>query len=97
MRRRVTNLRKIIEDNPQLRGRQDMQGVIDYLRLRDMVVRELRTREATTLTAQANADLAFLFQTAVGNLVEKNLAFQDTYYRYLERDELSASDRLGGE
>ena len=97
MRRRITNLRAVISANKELRGRQDIQGVVEYLRLRDMVVQELRTRQDSTLAAQSNADLAFLFDTAVGNLVERNLAFQDTYYRYLERDELSASDHIGGE
>jgi len=97
MRRRIENLRAVLNDAPELAGRQDIKGLRGYLEIRDSIVLMLRGREAKTLDAQGNADLRFLFDTLVGNLLEQNLAFQDTYYRFLERDVVSASDKIGGQ
>jgi hypothetical protein len=78
-----------------------MQGTVEYLGFRDRIVNELRSRAAgggdKTLTAQSNADLATLWDLKTHQLIERNLAFQDTYFRYLENDVVSANDPIGGE
>lgn len=98
MRRRIDNLRAALDSAPELHGRQDIKGLLQYLDIRDGIVEMLRERGgAKTLEAQENADLKFLYDALVGNLIESNLAWQDTYYRWLERDVISASDPIAGE
>jgi hypothetical protein len=89
--RRLKGLTEVAADD-RLAQRDDIRGLRDYLHARDLMVSELRARGeaggAKTITAAGNTDLANLWQSITGALVEKNLAFSDTYYRYLEHDPL---------
>ena len=93
MAQRLAGLRAIAYD-PRMNGRQDMQGVRQYFQTREAMRAELASRKAgggsADLTAGSNQDLSTLWDTLTSKMVEQNLAFGDTYYRYLERDDLSA-------
>jgi hypothetical protein len=93
MGRRLVALRAIAYD-PRMEGRPDMRGVRQYFDVRAAVKKELVEREKAggsgTLTSAANQDLGLIWDTLVSKIVEQNLAFSDTYFRYLERDDLSA-------
>lgn len=89
MKRRLSAMEEIVTDK-RLMGRQDIQGLSEYLEARKAMQAELRQREFKTLTAGDNQDLALLWSSLTGAIVERNLAFQDLYYRYLERDEVAA-------
>jgi len=73
-----------IEDRP------DLAGLSQYLELRSLIAQELNRRKvaggASTLTATANQDLAFLWESLVFKIIEDNVAFGPVYYRYLEGD-----------
>jgi hypothetical protein len=90
-KKRLDGLREIAADK-RLAGRADIAGLRDYLEGRDAMVAELTARGATggakTLTAASNADLATLWGQLTGAMVERNLAFSDLYFRFLERDRL---------
>lgn len=88
--RRLEGMRKIAADN-RLAQRADIAGLRDYLAFRDVVVAQLGAREAKTLDAASNQDLALAWDTITSRLVEKNLAFGDLYHRWLERDRLEAA------
>jgi hypothetical protein len=83
--RRLVSLTKISDDS-RLNGRPDIEGLGDYLEARELVLAELRTRDSKTLDSAGNTDLAFLWESIKGKLIEGNLAFGDLYYRYLETD-----------
>lgn len=89
MTRRIEAMQKIADDD-RLAQREDIRGLGEYLRARRAVQAELASRDAHTLTAGANQDLALLWESIKGAIVERNLAFQDLYYRYLERDMVAA-------
>lgn len=83
--------------------RPEVQGAATYIALRDAVVVALRQRAANqgsgVLSAASNADLRQAFDGMVGNLVQSNLAFGNTFYRYLDRDAefLTQNDFVAGE
>ena len=83
--RRIAGMRLISED-PRLAQREDIRGLAEYLKLRDSFSAFLSTRKAKTLTATSNRTLAIAWETAVGNLIEKNLAFGALHHRWLDRD-----------
>ncbi len=83
--RRLEGMRAIVSDR-RMAGRDEFEGLSEYLRYRDMVIAELANRPATTLTAAANMDLADTWEAIKAALVEKNLSFGSLYYRYLEND-----------
>lgn len=87
--RRLEDMRMIAAD-PRLSQRPDIAGLGEYLRIRDAVAAELRTREAKTLDAESNADIKAVFAAAVDDLVLRNLAFSDLFRRYLDRDKVAA-------
>lgn len=85
--RRIDAMSTISADPRMQRpDRPDMQGIRDYLQLRETFVAELRSRKAKTLSAASNQDLAELWEAAVADLVERNPAFEDTYNRWLTND-----------
>ena len=90
-RKRIEGARKLTED-PDLMKRPDIQGLAEYLRVRDLILGLLATRESKSLTASSNRDIAFIWQAAVSNLVERNPAFADLYYRKLENDPVELDD-----
>ena len=83
--------------------RPEVQGVASYITLRDAVVMALRARAASggsgVLSASTNADLRQSFDALIGNLVQNNLAFGNTYHRFLSRDEefLTQNNFVAGE
>jgi hypothetical protein len=83
--RKIAGLREIAADN-RLAGRSEIRSLGDYLEARDMFSAMLALREAKTMSASSNQDLAALWETITGALVEKDLAFASLYHRYLERD-----------
>lgn len=83
--RRLEGMRDIADDK-RLSKRPDIQGLNLYLKYRDLVVQELGRRESKTLTSVANQDLAYQWSSITSQIVEKNPAFADLFYRYLERD-----------
>lgn len=88
--KRITALREIASD-PRLAGRADrpdIAGLKMYLQARDVVVATLKQRPAKTLTAAANQDIAQIWDTVRASIVERFVAFQPLYLRYLERDPL---------
>lgn len=87
--RRLEGMREIVADE-RLSQRPDIEGLHMYLKYRDLVVNELNNREAKTLTSVANQDLAFAWASIRAQIVERNPAFADLYYRYLESDPMEA-------
>lgn len=88
---RLHDLRRIAADE-RLAGRDEIEGLGDYLRYRDLMVRELQLRKeeggSATLNATSNLDLADTWDSITGALVERNLAFGDLFYRWLDSDRL---------
>lgn len=77
----------------QFDNRPDMQGVRQYLIIRDQVATELDRYHAATggsrsLQAQENTPLRDWFYDQVGQLVQANPAFGEFYSRYLTQDTL---------
>jgi hypothetical protein len=91
-RRMFEGIRKVVQD-PRLRGRPEIQGLADYMHARDLIQQELAQRAsqkggAATLAAKSNADLATLWENVVGDIVQDNVSFAQTYNRYLSNDTL---------
>lgn len=90
--KKMAGLRDIAADE-RLSGRPEIQGLGQYLEIREAFIGELVARKAaggaSTLTAAANQDLAGLWSQVTTRLVETNTAFSQLYYRYLERDPLT--------
>src|SRR5690606_14947699 len=84
-----------VVDDPSLEGRLDIQGLRDYMRIRDTAITELLNRQnmggSPSLTAEQNIDVAQWFYTKTRALVNNNLLFAEIYHRYLEDDDLTAS------
>lgn len=87
--KRIAGMREIASDR-RLAGRDDIAGLRVYLQLRDAMSAELAKRAAAggskTLTASANQDLAYIWETAWERIVEQNLSFGQLLHRHLERD-----------
>tara|TARA_R110000787_G_scaffold4185_9_gene16191 strand:+ start:460 stop:6462 length:6003 start_codon:yes stop_codon:yes gene_type:complete len=73
-----------------LLGRADIQGLSEYMELRAGFITLLEQRQAAggarTLDASANQDVRYAWESQVLELVERNLAFADIYYRRFQRD-----------
>lgn len=86
---RIDAFREISKD-PNLILRPDVDGLVEYLDIRDQVLGELNRRKqiggASTLDAMENQDLAGLWDSAVQQILDQNIAFVPLYYRYLEGD-----------
>lgn len=89
MQKRLDGMRAILGDK-RIAARPEMQGLSAYLQMRELVKGVLAQRESTSIDSVANADLAFVWSTLTARLVERNLAFSDLFYRYLDRDTLEA-------
>jgi hypothetical protein len=79
---------------PDFDQRPDIQGVRQYLMLRDQVAAELDRYAATTggsrsLQAEENGPLRDWFYQQVGGIAQANPAFAEFYGRYLSQDTLS--------
>lgn len=88
---------KEISVNKAFNKRPDMQGVRQYLAIRQQVVDSLDAYGvqggSRSLQAQENSDLRGWFYDQVGQLVLANPAFAEFYSRYLDNDTL---DQGGG-
>lgn len=86
---------RAIADDPRMADRPDMQGVRTYFDARQAVRNVLAQRKGSggsdQLDASTNQDVSMIWDAITAKIVERNLAFSDTYYRYLERDDLSAA------
>jgi hypothetical protein len=91
--RRIEGMRRIASD-PVLSQRPEIEALTTYFEARDIITNELAQRDAKTLSAVANQDLADLWNAIKGQLVESNLAFSQLYYRWLERDPLEVETPL---
>jgi len=93
--RRRLSLRKIAE-HPDFDGRPEIQGLQQYLELRRATVAALQQRRArdgaASLIAGENQDLRNMWETSVHKLTERNPAFADLYWRWLDRDQPEAGD-----
>lgn len=73
-------------------NRQDIQGLRDYVGMRDEFINALKKRReeggSADITAKQNADLYLEWRHSVGQLVESNTQFSTIWQRYLERDAL---------
>ena len=91
---RLDGARAILAQGDQaLLNRPDIRGLQDYMELRARFRQALVERGelggSSTLTSQANLDLAEAWETARLQIVEANLPFADIYYRRFIRDDLS--------
>jgi hypothetical protein len=87
--KRIEGMVEIAKDET-LRGRDDIQGLTDYLLLREQMKHQLTERAAQggakTLEAQSNADLADMWDDVKMDLLDRNLAFSNLYDRWLVHD-----------
>lgn len=93
--RRVDDMRRIINSDPDLRGRNDIQGLEKYIELRDDIIDTLRQRAArgkpSSLDANANRDLRSVWETERARIVKNYIAFGPLFYRYFEFDNPKAA------
>lgn len=84
-----------LAEDEDLRQREEIRMLNDYLGSRSTMIQILQLREAaggaSSLTASSNEDLAFLWESLVGVMLERSTAFTDLYHRRLEREPISAS------
>lgn len=90
--RKIEALRTI-SSRPEMQDRDDMKGIRDYLKARDMMTALLTERGkqkngAKTLNASSNQDLATAWHALTGMLIERSLAFSEVFYHHLENDPL---------
>jgi hypothetical protein len=89
---RVASLKEWVYDR-RFDNRPDIQGVRQYLALRDAAVESLdqyhvATGGSRSLQAQENSNLRNWFYDQVGRLIQANPAFGEFYNRFLESDRL---------
>jgi len=87
--KQIEGLAAIAQDE-RFRGRPEIQGLTDYLILREQMRYQLQSRAAeggaSTLEARSNEDLADLWDTVVLDLKNKNPSFGPLHHRWLEKD-----------
>lgn len=88
--RTLKAFKEISKDEWQQKHNPAIPSLNEYMRLRGLVIGALKERRArggsANLEATTNRDLQQKWETLKSNLVEGNLAFSETYYRYLEND-----------
>lgn len=89
MTKRLTAMTQLVTDD-RLGGRDDMQGLYDYLRTRTDVRAEMERRKFATLDTKKAARLNAQWNSYVTGLKESNLAFADLYNRWLVSDDMTA-------
>lgn len=89
MTQRLTAMVQLVTDD-RIGGRDDMQGLYDYLRARTQVRQEMQQRGFATLTAKKAGSLSVRWDAYVTGLKEQNLAFADLYNRWLTNDDMTA-------
>jgi len=92
--KRIAGMEKIATA-PEMAHRNEMKGVREYLQARNQMLEVLQARKAMggaiALNAASNYDLAQLWEAITKKITEGNLAFADTYYRWLEHDPLEVT------
>lgn len=85
---RIQDLFRIAQDPVLLSNpiRSDIRSLQKYSQLRDVVYATLQQRQAKTLKASRNADLAQEYDNAVAQLMQADTKFAQLYDRYLRRD-----------
>ncbi len=86
---RVLNGLAQAAQDPRLQGRDDVRGLMQYLRLRESTRQMMAHFGAKTLTNKKVAWLDNRWNQNILRLKRTNLAFADLYNRYLERDNLT--------
>jgi hypothetical protein len=75
--------------------RMDLEPLGEYLAMRKQVLNELQARKesggSSALDSAANLDISEAWDQFTNNLVERNNAFGDLFYRYLDNDPMRAS------
>ena len=86
---RIQDLFRIAQDPALLSNpiRSDIRSLQKYSQLRDAVYAVLQKRQAKTLTASRNADLAQEYDAAVAQMMRDDSKFAQLYDRYLRRDD----------
>lgn len=86
---RIQSLFKIAQDPTLLANptRSDVRSLHKYSQIRDVVYATLQRRQAKTLSAQSNADLAQEHDNAVAQLMQADSKFAQLYDRYLRKDD----------
>jgi hypothetical protein len=92
-----------IAARPEFDNRVDIQGLREYLAIRDQVAAELDAglaggyTSSRSLQAEENSNLREWFYDQVGTLIQNNPAFAEVYSRYLSQDLLlQGSGGYGG-
>lgn len=85
MQARLDDMREIASDK-DIRKRDDMQGLLEYLSLRDTIQEVMANRGVATLDSRRAFDLRERWEAEVFNLVERNLPFAAVWSRYLSND-----------
>lgn len=83
--RKIEGARALVA-NDKLAQRPDIQGLADYLTIRDAFQIALTELDLVGLDTEEAQDLANQWDTLVAGLVERNPAFGDLWYRKLEQD-----------
>ena len=78
---------KLVAD-PRVSGREDIQGMSDYLVGREYVIGLLAQRPSQSLDNQANADIRELWNNFTGQVIDEYPLFNKIYTRVLENDDL---------
>lgn len=87
--KRVGGMQAIASDK-RLAGRPEIKGLRLYLEARDIMVKTLAERKASTLTAASNQDLATAWESITHKLADDNPPFADLFFRWLEHDPVTA-------
>lgn len=93
--RNIAAIQSFVDDK-RFEGRAGWGTLKSYLDLRDMLVQVLQERDSlggsADLTANSNVDLATLWDSEVGIMRERDLAFADIWYRHLQSDNLQTGE-----
>jgi hypothetical protein len=82
---KIVNDPKFTQDN---KSNATWKSVATYLQVRKQLANILAGRDAKTLTARANADVAAFYDAIVGQLKDDDIGFADIYDRYLSQDQV---------
>jgi hypothetical protein len=84
--KRLMGIRAIVSDE-KLMGRTDIQGLADYLSLRDQMQEEMFNLGIRSLKNQNATGLKDQWDIAVHNLTERNVGFGRIWSRFLSQDD----------
>lgn len=85
----VSGLKKIIADKKFMadnKSNPTWKSVVAYLSIRDTIQQELASRPEKSISAKANSDVSFMWDTLVTKLKNDDSGFKDLYDRFLSQD-----------